>query len=403
MRILLVNKFYFPQGGADKHVLELEQLLISHGHQVAVFAMAHPRNQPSPYAKYFVSQVDFEHIRLNWQGLRTFGRMFYSFEAKRKITALIRDFRPDVVHFHNVYHQLSPSVIAAVRQAGIPSVMTLHDYALVSANYNLYAHGGICLHGCDSSPWDYVKYRCIKNSWLASLAAALETIWIRLMGFYRGTINTFISPSNFLRDFVRQYGYAKENIRVIPNFTTANVVASNTLGEYFLYLGRLSSEKGVEQLLAASGDYPLKIVGTGPLEKELRQRAAGLKGQSIEFLGFRHGDELQKLIANARAVIVPSVWYENCPLVIIEAFAAGRPVIAAAIGGIPELVTPGKNGLLYTHHQSSELKAAMRQLWEHPEQARVMGQNAKNELARFQPGTYYHELNNIYAELVAKK
>jgi len=399
MKILLVNKFYFPQGGADKHVLQLEEMLTRRGHEVAVFAMSDPRNRPSKYAKYFVSPVDFSRVRFNWQGLRVLGRTLHSFEAARKMKKLLADFQPDVVHIHNIYHQLSPSILPVIHQAGIPIVQTLHDYALISANFSLYAHGGICTHGKFGRYDQYLWHRCIKNSVAASALAMIDQWWHARRRIYERNVSVFISPSRFLRDLVLDWTGEDLDIRVLPNFLAEkNLTIVPNKGNYVLYLGRLSAEKGVDLLLqaVAGTNIRVKIVGTGPEEKKLRELAEQLGLANIEWLGFKDGTELQTLIAQAQALVVPSKWYENCPLVALEALAAGTPVIGARIGGIPELIQDGQTGYLFSPNRPAELRDKLKLIMTHPATTEAMSRQARVEAAKYSIDRYYQQLKTIY-------
>lgn len=399
MRILLVNKFYFPQGGADKHVLQLERLLRDRGHEVAVFAMAHPNNQPSPWSKYFVSQVDFSRVRFNWQGLRAVGRMFYSFEAARKIEGLIREFKPDVVHLHNIYHQISPSILPVIAKHDIPIVQTLHDYDLISANYSLYAHSGICEHGRNGRVWEYVQHRCVKNSLVASLVAAIERWRLNRTKPYERYVGTFISPSQFLKDYILDWTRRPLPIHVLPNFTELVPHRVWPKDGSVLYLGRLSHEKGLATLLrsALQIDVPIKIVGAGPEEPSLKKLANELGVSNISWLGQKGGSELETLIGQAAVMVVPSEWYENNPLVVLEAFARGTPVVASHIGGLPELVRDGETGVLFPTGQPEKLAEAINAILTNPAVHERMSMNAVNAAAQHTPGGYLDTLLNIYA------
>jgi glycosyltransferase involved in cell wall biosynthesis len=400
MRILLVNKFYFPQGGADKHVLQLEDALRRRGHEVAVFAMAHPKNQGSPWAKYFVSETDFSRIRLSWAGVRVIGRTFHSFEAARKMAQLLKDFRPDVVHIHNIYHQISPSILPVIRRHTIPIVMTLHDYALVSANYNLYAHGGICQHGKYGRYWEYLTHRCIKNSRAASFISMLDQWWHDRRRVYEKHISTFISPSRFLRDLVLDWKRQDLKIDVLPNFITTSPHQTWPKKKYVLYVGRLSGEKGVEILVraAAESPIPIKIVGAGPDEMKLKKLSTAVGARNIEWLGWQSGQALETLIAEAAALVVPSRWYENCPLVILEAFAKGTPVLASRIGGIPELVIDGENGWLVQPDNVSALVAGLQEIEKNSERLAQLSVGAARSAQQYQLPSYLERLEQVYAQ-----
>jgi len=399
MRILLVNKFYYPQGGADKHVLQLEQLLTKRGHEVAVFAMQHPKNQPSTWSKYFVSQVDFSHVRLGWQGIRTAARMFHSFEAARKMDALIRDFKPDVAHLHNIYHQISPSVLKVIAKHDVPIVMTLHDYALASANYTLYAHGGICEHGKRGRWWEYIIHRCIKHSLLASILAAVDQWWHDRTKPYERYVGTFISPSRFLADVIHDWRGASLPITILPNFTDTVPLRQWPKDGSVVYVGRLSHEKGVATLVRAARQIngTIHIIGTGPEEATLKALAAANGVTNMIWHGFQTGTALNERIAKASAMVVPSEWYENNPLTILEAFAAGTPVVGSRMGGIPELIREGETGALFPAGDATALAATVNGLLKDHDRLAMLSSGAVAAATAHTPQGYLDRLEGIYA------
>lgn len=400
MRILLVNKFYFPQGGADLHVLQLEQLLTAAGHEVAVFAMAHPKNQPSRWSDSFVSEVDFSRVRFGWAGMRVLGRTLWSFEAARKMKKLLRDFNPDVVHIHNIYHQISPSILPVIKKAGIPIVQTLHDYYLLSANYSLYAHDGICQHGKDGNFFSYIKHRCIKNSFFASALASVEKYVHGGARIYLKHIHHFIAPSAFMKDLTEDWLGRPLPMTVLHNSISSTVMLAPRTNR-LLYVGRLSPEKGVDVLLRALAgtDIALDIVGTGPAEESLHRLAGQLGLQNVAWHGYQPPEKIAQFMASARALVVPSQWYENYPLVILEAFAQGTPVIGSRMGGIPELVKDGQTGALFSANNIEHLRTLFRDTQDHPDRWAAMSAATQRVVAEHTPRGYIERLIPLYASL----
>jgi glycosyltransferase involved in cell wall biosynthesis len=361
MKILQVNKFLYPKGGADKYFLELSAQLAKNGQQVRFFAMADPRNLPWPDSKYFVSNISFaDHsLKNSWRSL---GRTLYSREAKNKFAALLQDFRPDIIHLHNIYHQLSPSIITAARQAKIPVVMHLHDYKLICPNFKLFSQGQVCERCRPDKYYNCLRYRCLDNSLLKSSGAVLEMyLHHKILKIYETGVELFIAPSQFMKKTVEDFGWPPAKIRFLPNFFSPEFqtrAAQPSHQDYLLYFGRLAEEKGVATLLQAvklSGDR-LKIAGVGNQESALKALAAKLSisGQ-VEFLGQQTGEDLLNLIQGARAVVIPSIWLENMPLNLLEALALGQIVIAADIGGLPEIITAGENGFLFRPGEPADL------------------------------------------------
>ncbi len=400
MRILLINKYLFSKGGAERHFFALQQLLERRGHEVIVFAMEHPQNVPSPYAGYFASRTDFEHVRFSWNGLRAAARMIWSFEAARKIDALIRATRPDIAHIHNIYHQISPSILPVLKKHGIPVVMTAHDFHLISPNYNLFHDGAICERCKPTRYYRAIFHRCIKHSLVASMIAATAQYLHRWLNVYRKNISACISPSKFLLQTMHEWNTRFAREYILTNFVAMQNDPNPAPGEYFLYLGRLSPEKGVDVLLEAAQSVFSRIViaGTGPEDRRLRNMAAEHSLKNVVFVGYQTADAVQRLLRGCRAVIAPSRGYEHCPLAILEAFAAGKPVIASRIGGIPELVVDGTNGLLITAGNAEQLAAAMNTLATDDARSRMLGENALRSARKCDPEQYYQQLMHVYEE-----
>ncbi len=363
MKILQVNKFYYPKDGVSNYLLGLESKLKDLGHEVRIFAMDSPKNIPSPDQKYFVSYVSFDKGGL-MNNLRALGRIFYSFEAKRKFQALINDFHPDIIHIHNIYHQISPSILSVARREKIPVVMHLHDYKLICPNYKLFTHGEICERCRGSKYYNCFLNKCVKDSYLKSLAATLEMYFHHnIWHIYEKAIKLFIAPSYFMKETCVRFGWPEKKIIVLHNFfndqiNNVAIKPQSELSDYLLYYGRISEEKGVSVLIEALSQtsQKLKIAGEGPDEAKLRDLVTKLKlDERVSFLGFKTGVDLENLINDAKAIIIPSVWYENMPLNMLESLARHKIVIASRIGGMPEIISDGKNGLLFSPGNVNEL------------------------------------------------
>lgn len=360
MRIIQVNKFNYLRGGAEKYFLAVTDELRRRGHDVAVFSMQHPKNIPCPWDKYFVSRVSFNEGNF-WQRLIGAGRTLYSFEAKRKFKALVKEFKPEIIHLHNIYHQLSPSILAIARQNKIPVVMHLHDYKLISPNYQLYARGSVCYAGTAPHYFGCFWKKCFRDSYLASLLVSLEMFFHhKVFKLYEKSIKRYIAPSRFMKDTCVRFGVPSNLITVLYNFIDQAPKLENKTKDYLLYFGRLSEEKGVEVLLEALTKLEskpfLKIAGTGPEEERLKKMAKRLKlSRQVEFLGHLNGAEMSLVLARAKTVVIPSVWLENMPFSMLEALAFGKVVIASRSGGLAELITDGVNGFSYSAHDSTAL------------------------------------------------
>ena len=354
MRIIEVNKYNYPRGGADKYFLDISEALRTAGHEVAVFSMRHPKNLPSPWEKYFVSRVSYNEPKLR-DRLIAPGRMIYSLETVKKFKSLIKDFKPDIIHLHNIYHQLSPSLIDVAKKAKIPVVMHLHDYKLFCPNHTLYTKKQIC-HKCfKHNYYEAVLNKCFNNSWPQSLGVCLEMyIHHCLWKVYERDVNLFITPSAFMKEVALKFDWPANKFKVLRNFSDPKLLEaplSEAKGDYLLYAGRLSAEKGIKVLLKAlkfDSSLKLKIAGSGPEEASLKKLATALEiDKQVEFLGQLDKSQLDLLIADAQALIIPSVWLENMPLILLEALSAGKTVIASRLGGFKEIIKDGHNGFLF--------------------------------------------------------
>jgi len=348
MKIIQINKFNYLRGGAEKYFLELSERLTQAGHEVAKFCMTDRRNLNDTWSGYWLSRIDFEQPALSDRS-RAPERIIYSRAAKRSLAKLIKDFQPDIIHVHNIYHQLSPSVLDAAREAKVPVVMTLHDYKLICPNYQLLNHGQACEKCLDGNFWHCFQEKCFKDSRSQSFLASLEAVLHKRWQTYRRGVDLFIAPSQFMADKCQAAGWPQDRFRVLINPVPELPAGQRQAAGYFLYAGRLSNEKGIDVLLKAlaGSSYKLKIAGRGPEENALRQLAKDLKlSEQVDFLGQQGREQLAKLLDGAIALTVPSIWYENMPLNILEALGRGCPVVASRIGGIPEIINNQINGWL---------------------------------------------------------
>lgn len=328
-------------------MLDLSSWLQERGHRVIPFAMQHAENLPSAHEQYFPSEVITERAAVNGGSLRTFGRMLYSLEARRKFSSLLVAEKPQLVHVHNIYTQLSPSILHTAKVLKVPVIMTVHDHHLVSPQYNLWASG------CGEN-YQHVGIvrgtfsRFHKGSRAASFAQIVAYKFHRAFKLYEKGVDLFSCPSQYMAKQLVAAGYPKEKIRVNPYGIDSSHIKPNYGHKgYVLFAGRLSAEKGVETVIEAARQLPdiaFRIVGTGPEEAKLHQ--LGHACRNITFVGFRDGEALREEYAGAMAVMVPSRVQEVFPLVILEAMAAGKPVVASNVGGVPEVVEDRGTGLL---------------------------------------------------------
>lgn len=394
MNVLMIHKFHFVVGGAERYLFELSEMLERRGHRVVPFAMRHERNRPTPWDRHFVGRVEFAELSRAERLLRgpaLAARVLWSRAAVRALEGLLDEFQPDVAHVHMIDHQLSPSVLHVLRRRGIPALQTVHQYKLVCPNYRLYVpqRQRICERCVAGNHlWPLVE-RCHMDSFAASAAVVAESYLHRALGSY-AAIRLFHAPSRFLASRLERGGVAPERIWHQPlSLDLERHPFSDAVGDALVYFGRLTPEKGVATLLRAMRrvrGVPLRILGEGAQRPELERYAAEHGLDHVEFLGFREGPALRRAVAEARAVVVPSEWHDNAPMTIAESMALGRPVITTPLGGIPELVQDDVNGRLFPAGDAGALADVLNGLVSDPERLRRLGR-AGRELAeaRFDP------------------
>ena len=402
MNLLLINKFFWKKGGSEAVYFSEMDLLKAHGHQVIPFSMQDKRNFTSEYAKYFVSNIDYANAGLK-EKLTAAGRIIYSVEAKQKIDCLLQDHKIDIAHFHIFQHQISPSVFGPLRKAGIPLVLTLHDFKPICPNYLMYTNGHICENCKGRKFYNCMLNSCTKNSKFKSMINMVEMYFHYLMGYYKN-VARYIAVSEFYRQKMIEFGFPPEQITLIPNFIDTEKF--QYIGQdkgYGLYFGRLSDEKGLNTLLKActnTRDVPILIAGTGPAEEELQKKASTLGLEHVTFIGYKSGQELIDLLAGASFTILPSEWYENCPMSVLESLAVGTPVIGSRSGGIPELIEEEQDGLTFEMGNADDLADKMNRLWRSATQRREMGLNGSKKIAsQYTAKIHYNRLMRLYTEL----
>jgi glycosyltransferase involved in cell wall biosynthesis len=404
MTILNINKFYYVRGGSERFFFELQAFLESKGHRVVPFAMQHEDNFTTEYGKYFVSEVETERISLGLEGLRTVGRYMWSWSARAKLRRLIDEVEPELAILHNIYHQISPSILPVLSKCGITVMLVAHDYGLLSPNHFMFVRGKIYDRICGDGWLRCIPDRCVRDSVLASLVCGLET-WLHhsVLDVYRKNIDHVICPSAFMYRKFAEAGWPESKLVHLPYFIKPSDGEAGAAGagdsRYILYFGRLSEEKGVEVLLEALRDLPevrLKIAGTGPEEATLRARISHDRLAGIELVGYRKGRELSGLISQAEFIVVPSVWYENYPLSILEAYDLGVPALLSNIGGLPEMAAG--DDFLFKPGDAKDLANRIRFLWKNPDVLKGAKEGVRSYIKTHNdPEAYYRALMQLHA------
>jgi len=416
MKILEINKFNFAKGGADKHFLDIIRLLEKNGHKVAVFSMEHEKNLPSPWKKYFVSKVGYTGEYSFWQKVKGAARMFYSFETKRKINGLLDEFQPDIVHIHNIYHQLSPAILFEIKKRNIPIVMTVHDFKIICPNHSLYHNGKIYDRCKNGKYYQCFLDKCVKNSYAKSFLAMAEMYWHNcLLKTYKKNVDLYIAPSRFAKNVLEEWGIAPEKIKVLPHFIADNnntvfqytvleksnkderennqenkqvkvlphFIADNNntvfqytvleksnkdeqenkrekyrrkkygdySGNYALYIGRISKNKGVDILINIFKNLKsVKLYLCGEIEDGIDLE----KSENIKYLGFLNQAEIQDYLKKARFIVSGSKLPETFGLIALETIAQGKPFIGFKSGAYGEIIKGGVNGFLAKDEKEME-------------------------------------------------
>lgn len=386
---------------------EERAILESFGHEVVPFCRAHPEDPAVKFSRHFPPHFDPSRLRPSVSGLRDLREFFYSRRAAEALAELLDDWHPALAHAHNIYGRLTGAVLDVLHRRGIPTVLTLHDYKVLCPSYLLLSHGQVCERCQGHKFYHAFLQACHKGSRLSSTLYALESYLNAWRGSYRDKVGLFISPSMFLRDKMLEFGWPAEKVVAVPNFVDPDKFAPvYQPGDYFLYLGRLSAEKGVGTLLGAfkglSTGSQLKIAGTGPERSKLQVQAAD--DPRIEFCGHLSGAQLQQTVAGARALVIPSEWYENAPMSVLEAMAYGKPVLGADIGGISEQVQDGVTGRLFRAGDRNALHACLVEIQEAPVSRLVdMGKAARQRVeSLYSPAVHYRHLVDVYSRVLGR-
>lgn len=403
--LLSLNNYHYRRGGADVMFLEHDALFRQKGWKTAVFSMNHPKNEVSPWQEYFIDEMEFGFSYSPWKKLGMASKVIYSWEASSKLERLIRKFQPDIAHAHCVYHHLSPSVLSTLHRHGIPVVLTAHDLKLGCPAYKMLTHDGICERCKNGNLLHLVRNRCIHNSLGISVLIAIESGLHKLLNLYRNNIDKIVVPSCFYEKKLIEWGWPSEKLVYIPNYVKADEFEPQYKpGDYFVYFGRLAPEKGIETLIrsALQANIRLVIIGTGPNEEYLRSIASG--SQKINFVGRKENSDLWSIVKYARCTVLPSEWYENAPMSILESYALGKPVIGARIGGITEMIREGETGYLFESGRVNELAALLQQIAKKPDNlVKFMGYSARKFVEfGYTANNYFERTIDLYRLLISK-
>ena len=402
MKILMVNKFLYSRGGCENYMLFLGEHLKKLGHEIEYFGMYDEKNTVGNSAGKYTQNMDFHS-----KGLARFlypFKIIYSLEAKRKIMQVIDEFKPDIVHMNNINFQLTPSIIYGIKKKGIPLVQTVHDYQMLCPNHLLYDFENfeICEKCMKGSYRNCIKHKCIHDSRVKSILGAIEAKLYALMKTYK-KVDLYVCPSYFLEEklLVKQDIYQGKT-KTIHNFIDKNKFQWNGAKEenYLAFAGRLSKEKGIALLAEVAKllpEYTFMVAGDGP-DKDLLKDIPNVK-----LVGFLTGDKLVEFIRTSKMLLVPSIWYENCPLSILEAQAMGVPVVTMNHGGMAELIKDGQTGVVIEEPSPEGMAWKLKNILENEEAYQLLKESCKKEKDHIlSVETYCDILLKEYEKLVAR-
>lgn len=405
----MVNKFYYIKGGSETYYFALKRLLESKGHEVIDFSMKDEKNFESPYRDYFVDGVDYNGTMGIKEKIRSAMNIINSKEAARKIEALILATHPDVCHLHIFQHQLSPSILGVLKKYNIPTVYTAHDLKMLCLNYVMMNNKGQVCEKCKGGKYmNCLAQKCVKNSTAKSAICVIEGYLHKWKKSY-DQIDRILTPSKFYYNKFIEFGIQQSRVMHLPNFLDREKPIINHRDDkeqYFLYFGRLSREKGIMTLIRAleGTNQKLYIVGSGPCKEMIESYVTESKlEEQVSILGFKSGQELLDIIGNAKAVVMPSEWYENGPYSAIESLQLGRPIIGSDLGGIPELVEG--NGYIFPNGNVEVLRKVIENF---PDSNTLEYQNLckrSEEIFRdvYMKETHYDRLLNVYTEIIQNR
>lgn len=396
MKILMINKFLYPKGGAETYILKLGKILQEYGHEVQFFGLENNRNTVGNNAGAYVTNMDFSTgIRNN---LKAPLRIIYSAEARRKIRLVLDDFQPDIVHLNNIQFHLTPSIILEAEKyrketgRSLKIIYTAHDYQLICPSHGLFdSELQICEKCLGGNYTHCLRTKCVKNSLAKSMLGMLDAYFWKWSKAY-SYIDTIICCSNFLKSKLDTQQRFREKTVALHNFVDLVEPIQVEKEDYVLEFGHLSKDKGTLTLLEVAKRIPeMKFVfaGYGAAEAEIA------KVPNAEYVGFKTGKELEMLIRKAKVSVYPSEWYENCPFSVIESQMYGTPVIGSRMGGIPELLTEGVSGETFEAGDPDDLERTLRKLMYTLEISRTYEEGCKQQ--KFEtPHSYYQKLMKIY-------
>ncbi|MBQ6064272.1 MAG: glycosyltransferase family 4 protein [Prevotella sp.] len=413
MKILLVNYRYFFSGGPERYYFNIKEVLECHGHEVIPFSVQSVRNEPNDYEEYFLHAID-DNVYFAQSNkkdprilFKSFTRMFYSFEAKRKFKKLLRDTRPDIVYAIQFHNKISPSILDAAKEMGVPVVHRISDFQYICPNALFYnERKGLCEDCLKGKSWHCVKYKCVLDSTVYSAIKLAARKFHDAMDV-TDKVDAFVVPSSFTLGKLREYGIPSTKLHHIPTFFNLQdgTAPDVEYQPFMLFVGRIEKAKGLMTLAQAFVDsgYHLKVIGfsNDGYDEKVKAFLQG-KRHHVEFLGRKSFDEIVPYLRSCLCTVVPSEWYDNFPNVILESFAYKKAVIATHVGSLPELVRDGETGLTFRYADAQDLRRQVDYLFQQVDEAREMGEKAFHEVvSKYSPEVHERRLMALFRQVTS--
>lgn len=406
MNILVVNWAWYPTGGDWTYVENVVNIYQQQGHHVVPFSMKDDRNLPSEYNKYFIENIDYKKVnkRSISAGVKVVMKSIYSFEAQENLEKLLDDVNIDFAHINVIHHYITPTILKILKKRNIPIIWTLHEYTPICPDSIFVSHGQVCERCFGGKFYNCITHSCKKGSYLASTVAALENYVHKYLNYY-AYVDYFVCPSIFQLEKYKQFNFFNDKLVQIyhgydyAEIEKAKLTQTQTTERYIVFVGRLERIKGAHTLLKAIRSFPqikLKIIGDGTQEAELLAFKNEYRLDNVDFLGKKTKAEVLQLVKGADFLICPSECYEVLGFTVVEAMALGKPVIGAAIGGIPELVINNYTGLLFEPGNAAQLSERIQLLYDNESLVTEMGKNALEHINKLiNNSTHYESLQKL--------
>lgn len=428
MKIILVNYRYFISGGPERYYFNIKEILEKNGHEVIPFSVKSSRNVPNDYEKYFLDIVDDEVYFAQAKKktpkmiLKSFTRMFYSFEAKKKMKQLISDTKPDLVYIMQMHNKISPSIVYAAKEMKVPVIHRISDFQYMCPNALFYNDRiGVCEDCLKGKRMSCVKYKCVLNSPVYSGIKMMAKCLHDMMRVHQ-RIDAFVVPSEFTLGKLHEYGIPMEKLNHIPTFFNLKEVNPDVEYKPFvLFVGRIEKQKGLMSLVKAfeTIPYELKIIGFSndgyedelknylgrPINGDLNVEDSTAYGKNgnIHFLGRKNFEDIVPYLKSCMCTVVPSEWYDNFPNVVLESYAYKKAVIATDFGSLQYMVEEGKTGMKFKYADLDDLRRCVSYMLEHPEASKTMGENAYHLIeTKYSPDSHYNKLIKLMNKVIGK-